>query len=466
MKKTVSILRKAGLVFLAMVALTFLLILLSRLTTPSSEQRAAVELMQRDELPNGPDAFGLLWTLDRDVPFDEIDAVVRADAAQIAAWPDVLEPGEAPSNDTAWRRDEYPDLSLSREDRALFCGTHGESTCLEQVRAAPEATAQAVERNARLLERIRGLRDAEVLRYAFPPNLMAPMPNFQDGILPMTAHALAFVQGNEDEAMAETCRDLATWRRLALNTELIIGAMVGVSYAGRGYGQLLAEMLSEWPADRPLPPACDAALAPVADEDLRLCDTARGEFRFQERLYEQSAVIMEGDSMMSGMQAKLFFDPESTVALAAEQIAPYCTAERPGRPDHDWADSRSEILLRWVCVGNPIGCILTGIAHGNVYGDYADRMLDFDARLRQLRTLAWMREQAVDGARADALIERLPPELQDVDQPIEVAPDGRGLRVRLIDTRRGDWAEIPLPPALFSGAAATEPPSVGEHRTR
>lgn len=103
-------------------------------------------------------------------------------------------------------------------------------------------------------------------------------------------------------------------------------------------------------------------------------------------------------------------------------------------------------------------------AHGGVYGDYADRMLDFDARLRQLRTLAWMREQASTGAQADALIERLPPELQDADQPNELAPDGRSLRVALIDTRRGDLAEIPLPPALWSAAGVGTSSAEGDRR--
>lgn len=453
MKRIMQILRKTGFVLLVLFALTLLLVAVSRLTTPGAEQREAVAVMQGDDLPEGPDAFGLLWTLDRDVPFDEIDAVVRADAERVADWPDIWEPGEAPWEETEYRRDAYPDLSPSPDDRGLFCRTDGETTCLAQVRAAPEATAQAVARNSRLLERIRRLRDTEVLRNAMPSHLTAPVPGFSDGILPMTAHALAFVRGDEDEAVAETCRDLAAWRRLALNSDTLIGTMVGIAYAGCGYGEFLAEMLAEWPVDRPLPVACEASLAPPSDEDLRLCNALRGEFRVQQGMYAQTGVIMKADSWPGRIIATLIYDPESNVALAAEQLVPYCTADRAGHPEHDWLDSRSEVFLRWDCVGNFMGCAMTSLASG-VYGDYADRMLDFDARLGQLRALAWMRDQAGTGARADILIDRLPPELRDADQPIELAPDGRGLRVALLDDRRGDWAEIPLPPALWSVAPA------------
>jgi len=61
-----------------------------------------------------------------------------------------------------------------------------------------------------------------------------------------------------------------------------------------------------------------------------------------------------------------------------------------------------------------------------------------------------MRERAESRAGADVLIERLPPELHDEDQTIEVTPDGRSLRVALLDDCHRQWAEIPLPPALWS----------------
>ncbi len=133
-------------------------------------------------------------------------------------------------------------------------------SCLAKVRAAPEDTAEALARQTQLLERARRLRDTEVLRNAMP-NGYAPLPYFS--LLPMTAHALAFVQGEEEYAVAETCRDLATWRRLAINTDMLVGTIRGITFAGRGHARLLADMLSEWPVDRPLPEACDAALAPA-----------------------------------------------------------------------------------------------------------------------------------------------------------------------------------------------------------
>ncbi|MEE4296328.1 MAG: hypothetical protein V2J20_06900, partial [Wenzhouxiangella sp.] len=174
MSKSAGILRRTALVLFALIALAILLMVLSRLTTPSAQTRTALELMRMDELPEGENAFGLLWTLNRDVPDDEIDAVVRADVTKVAGWEENWGPREPIVEEQEWRRDAYPDLSPAPEDRALFCGTDAATPCLEHVQAAAEDVALAVERNAPLLDRIRRLRDTQVIRNAMPPKLMAP----------------------------------------------------------------------------------------------------------------------------------------------------------------------------------------------------------------------------------------------------------------------------------------------------
>ncbi len=104
--------------------------MLSRLTTPTAAQREALALMEQDGLPDGPDAYGLLYTLERDVPANEIGTVVDADIATAADGPvvwdaDTLRAARDSGQHTwdlfEWRREAYPSLSPSDQDRALFC---------------------------------------------------------------------------------------------------------------------------------------------------------------------------------------------------------------------------------------------------------------------------------------------------------------------------------------------------------
>lgn len=443
------------LAFAVLLVTIVMLVGLSRLTTPTAAQRDVIALMERDELPDGPDAYGILYTLGRDVPYEEIEAVLAADAAIVAEWPeswevDTWDRGQKVTDYFEWRLDDYPSLWPSGEDSALFCQRFDEPSCLAQVRAAPDATAAALARNKRLLERARWLRDAHVLRNAMP-HIYAPWPGAPaPGALPlMTAHAMAFAQGDERNAISETCRDLVTWRRLATNTDMLTTAIDGIVIAGDGYARLLADMMNEWPVDRPLPDACEAALAPPDAEELLMCNVLRGEFQINRRLQadNQKLIRLHGD-WLDRMTAKLLYDEEATVAELAEAHAPYCRTERPGRLNHDRPEPGLGALLRWSCMGNLGGCAMA-LSSADAYGDYADRMRDFGARLRLLGALAWMREQAAEsGVTADTLVDRLPADLTDADQRIELAPDGRALRVALFFDARSEWAEVPLPAAL------------------
>lgn len=136
-----------------------------------------------------------------------------------------------------------------------------------------------------------------------------------------TARALTFVSGEEGLAIKETCLDLAMLRRLATHTDIIAVAISGARLAGEQTARLLADMLSEWPLDRPLPDACTAALAPPVDEELLLCHAVRGEFRM---IRKHIAIMNEladrqGD-WLDRVQGAMLWDDESTVALAAEQL--------------------------------------------------------------------------------------------------------------------------------------------------
>lgn len=446
--------------FLGVAGLALVFVLFAKLsqwTTPNASQRETIAFMERDDLPDGRDAFALAWSLSRAVPFDEIEAVAAADVERAANWMDQLAPDspewETPLKDVDydWQRDTYPALPSLSEDREVFCWTL-DMNCLTKVREAPEATAAALARHQRRLERALRFRDSEVLRYGFAGGFVNPLLGFHDALLPLTSHALNFVQGDQAIAVSETCLDLAAWRRLSTHTDWMIGAMTGTNYAGRGYAGLLADMLSEWPMDQPLPAPCGTALALPLDRELLLCHAIRGEFRMTKQRREDLFELNRRQApWYDRAVASVFWHDASTNALWAEMLAPYCRTDRPGAPDHDWPESGPGFLARWSCVGNLGGCSFVGIAHGGLdnFNGYADRMVDFGARLRLVGALAWMRERGnATGARADVLIERLPSGFTTASPPVELSPDGRSLRVAVHDTRWGDWEEAALPEAL------------------
>lgn len=68
-----------GLVLLTLLLLAALLWVLSRVVYPTAAQREAVASMSDLGQPEGRNAFGLLWTIDRAVPESEISQVIETD---------------------------------------------------------------------------------------------------------------------------------------------------------------------------------------------------------------------------------------------------------------------------------------------------------------------------------------------------------------------------------------------------
>lgn len=457
MRRFKRILKRLLLTSAGLLAVFVLLAKLSQWTSPSTAQRETIAFMEQDNLPEGRDALALLWSLERDVSLDEVEMVLAADIEHAATWMDRYSPesvgSETPADepDSGWRRDRYPDLTTFSYDE-WFC-SRSESDCLAKVREAPAETAAALARHEQLLQRTVHLRETDVLRYRFPGGVGDPILSLRGARMPLTAHALAFVQGDQAWAISETCLDLTTWRRLSTRTDSLIVAVNGTKLAGQGYARLLAGMLSEWPIDRPLPASCGTALAIPLNDELMLCNVMRGEFsRTKRGLAESLELSRRYTPWYDRLLMPLFFHDATTSAMFAEDMAPFCRAERPGRPDHIWQERGLAFLARWSCFGNLGGCMtvdLSSPSGNSAYSDYADRMVDFGARLRLVAALAWMREQAAaSGERADVLIDRLPPEFTNTNPPIELAPDGQSLRVSLHDTRYGDWEEASLPEPL------------------
>ena len=448
MATTLKWTKRIALALLALVAIASILWAISRALYPTAGQREALAVMQLPAPPEGKNAFGALWTLDRAVPPDKVEKVLRRDAARIANLPQFPDP-EDPATEFVSAAEQYPDLSPSPEDRDLFCN-HQRDDCLEKVAADIPAYRALVERNRELLDRIDGLADYDYVRQALPWHMSASIVVPGDAGLSSSRHALWFLDGRIDDALAASCRGIDTWRRLGASGDTLIWRLIANAHAARNHGKLLAEMLAELPVDYPLPSECEQALAPPTAGELSLCTAMRGEFEMMAATAGPMLEEINDQSWWQSLNFFLFYDPEATEAARAENFAPIC-AEREleritaDRPDVEPSEARS--IWRFACFGNFIGCVMS-INTAPAYASYRIRMQDFGARIKLLATLAWLRENADRSDRLDSLLNQRPEVLKSPTRQVVIGEDGASLHIRMFIDQYGDTWSVPLPAAL------------------
>jgi hypothetical protein len=426
---------------------------LSRAFYPTEAQREAIARMAQQPEYDGKNAFALLWTLERDVPEEELSAVMAEEIRRFTGQAAAADDDGNALADIVSAAEAYPDLSPGREDRNLFCDPIDED-CLSQVRGNLDTYADLVDRNEKLLDRIERLHEYDFLRSPFPHEMRPVLLPFRTTTFLQTRRAVQFASGQEEHAVAATCRDIATWRRLGSRSDNLVARSVAMAYATEQSGRALAQMLAEWPLERPLPVPCREALAAPALAELSLCNTLRGEFAAAARSTRELNESVDRGSLIDRMLNTVVFDAEATVGLLAETAAEFCG-------DNEWAPSRADrgripepaqpSLLRFACIGNPAGCITHSISRPD-YSAYWSRLQDYSARLRVLGSLAWMRRQADEGRSAPELLAARPEALRSPTHEIEFGPDGNTLRIPPHGSAGIDYWSIPLPPSLSTAA--------------
>ncbi|MDH5823368.1 hypothetical protein QFW77_10265 [Luteimonas sp. RD2P54] len=452
-------LRAAFAVLLGLVVAVVALWGWSRWRGATPAQRDALAVMQREEPQPGRNAFAALWLLGWDVPEEAQEALAREDARRFAAQVDALPPMDPkrPAAAAAFRslaEDRHERLPAERGDGRVACGLRGDD-CLAKVRSRPDVYRSLVERQARLLERAVAIPAYGHYRNAFPPAVDAPFPDLAGLDLPLTANALAYVEGEVDGALARSCAAATGWRRLMGRSDSLVVAMVA-STAANGHARLLADMLGELPPSHPLPAGCAALRADAQAPPAGLCEAMRGEWRLVERNVRQ--LFAPEDRRP---QFDPFFDPGATAALTAQNAAWFCTAEANAALRRDLPQGPPERGGRWwrpECIANASGCILADIG-GPAYLDYQHRMLDTEARWRLLRALQWMRERAAEdpATSARSLLAAMPGELAG-SRARALAPtaDGAGLRIALFQAGQDEW-KVKLPPPLAAAPRTGRP---------
>lgn len=448
---------------LAQLALVLLLLLAglwtaSRMLYPTEAQRVAMAEMERWPEYEGENAFPLLWTLGRDVPDDQLERVLAEDVPRVARhneqyWEGV-ESGSTPDAKTLpSAADAYPDLAPDSGDRQLFCGGHGVD-CLPLVRKDLEAYTALIDRHGRLLDRVEELHRHGYIRSPFPADLTTPWPSYGLTSLPRTRNAVRFANGETRAAVAATCRDLLTWRRLGPRSDGLIPRITAIQVGARDGGRLLAAMLAELPVDEPLPEPCGDALAPPSDAELSLCGALRGEYALNASMSRRQVAQQEDGGVLERWEGALLTDPAASLGMVAEAYLTLCPA-----PESDEGFTRrleqlkDELgnLWRLECVANAFECVLIGLG-APAHADYMKRVMDDGARVRALATLAWMRGQAGPEKSPTDLLESRPAELNVAEDGMGFGPEGKTLQIQLRWTRRGETWSIPLPPAFHEEA--------------
>lgn len=413
----------------------------SRLQPLSAEQREAVALLQPSPEPEGRNAFDALWLLGRGVPAARLHAVADADMERIRAEL-AGSRGAVPSGADTGAAAGARDLRPTDADRELFCELR--EACLRRVRADPAGYAALVERNRALLDRIAALSGTDYFRNRLPPDPRAPMPESWLARFGVTDAAQAFASGDIDGGLVRACEGVATWRRLGARADSLVVRFLGASLATDGYGALLARMLAELPREHRLPSACDAALAPVAEEDFSVCEAFRGEYAMIS-IASEVAIDPGTAGTARALLGRLVYDPERSRALVAGNFAQACTeagrsslaADRLPAPRE-----RARSTWRMECVANAAGCILADIS-SPAYVDYAARALDAGARLELLRGVAAVRG-AGDAQAREAALRRYWAGTRTRDRELRFVDGGTAVEMRELYTARGQWWRLPL----------------------
>ena len=432
--------------------------LVSRMTGPGAAEREALAMIDTPSTASGRNGFAALYSLSHQVPEAEQAPVLAEDLRRFI----LARPG-ADGSTPAWTSalQDWPRLGTTAPGDPDWCGLR-QAGCLERVRAAPQAYAGLLERDAALLDRAAALAEWDHFRSPFPARFDTPLPAYQPLTRLLTRDAWRFANGDVDGALAGACAGVSQGRKLIAGGDSLIGSMVGAALVNAN-ANLLATMLAELPHDHPLPAQCDAAFQlPFATAD-GACRAMLAEGRFTTgALRTGLTTAMATEAASRGLPVwgiRMFLDPERTAARMAPKFAWYCGEQAreliaQDRPLRDPTPPPSRWSL--ACTSNPVGCILADIA-APAYADYALRLQDADARLRTISALLWLRERG--GAIDAAALAQVPAWMQSPSRPLRLDADAGTLGTAVFERPRqddsghdGTWS-VPLPGSRLQPSA-------------
>ncbi len=438
----------AGVLLLVVVVL-----LISWLWPLSTAQKRALAALEAPRDLPGSNAYATLATLGMEGPLAQRQALMEEHARQFEAWyADQYVPGfiRGDAEDKAGTPPPLPGESgPSPAADTVLCGSGDAAGCLDAVRSRPQAVAAALVPHATLLARMDELALHGHYRSPLTQMGATPWPGMRQLMVPLSAHALAHVQGDSARAMAGLCRDAGSGRMLMTQGENLLMTMTGSAMLAAN-AKMFAAVLAELPLDAPLPAGCGKAFAPLSADEASVCNGMRGEFAMQRGF----AALMDRKIEDSQRHMRLFYSSRKTLARQAEFLGESCLPETrqaiaedrkltiPSVPASAWWQPQ--------CLTNAIGCILGDIARP-AYQGYGHRQQDTAAQLRLLQSVLWLRGQAVQGTPAPLAerLDNLPAGLRSAYRPITPSADGTTLETPAYG-KDGQMLRMPLPQALSS----------------
>ncbi len=449
----------AGLLLLA-----GLVLLISWLWPLSAAQKRALEALEAPREMPGSNAYVTLATLGmKEGTLAQRQAQVDAYAAEYAKWHadfrafNIENGGEWKAEDGPPPPPQWPPAgqATAAMDPVLCSGRA--AACLSQVRAQPQAIAAALLPQATLLARMDELAMHGHYRSPLPADAAAPFPPVKLLFVPLSAHALAHVQGDSQRALAGMCRDAGTGRMLMNHGNSLLMAMMGNQMLSAN-AALFAEVLAELPAEAAVPAECGVALAPLSPQEASNCAGMQGEFvmaRDGYTLLEQmnvSGMGLPGERWwVTPQTAKVLYSRDKTLARVAETMGQACLPEtwQAIAEDQPLQAMPLPSNRRLECAANAFGCLLTGIS-APAYGRYGAMSRDTAARLRMVQAMLWLRSHATAqaGIPLQERLPQLPAELHSAHRPLTVSADGVALETPAYLEGR-DTLRMPLPQALL-----------------
>ncbi|KAB8165677.1 hypothetical protein FKV24_017125 [Lysobacter maris] len=436
------LLKCLAVVAVAVVAVGAGLFLVSRAMGRNAERMALVERLATPKPVSGSNAFPALWTFGYRVPQDRVQAAAATDVERFQRRLDAGEDLEATGFDSGIAAD-FEDLLASVDGSDTAWCSPRKPGCLQRVGDDADGYAQRLRPLEQVLAQADALGGYGHYANGFPAHLHAPFPGRLNALLriPMTSHALDFVQGDSAAALAGVCHSAAGWRRLVPNSDSLVISMLAIN-AVRGYSDLFADMLAELPADTPLPAGCMAAFAPPVEGEIGVCEAIKGEFAMQRVLIRDPSAA---GTPMPWYYA-LAYDRSATEGRAAENLSLGCDARGQSliAADKPIGEAVPERSQEFECLSNFFGCTLTSIA-GPAYSDYLRRTQDHGMRLKLMAALVWLRENRDDRRPVATRLASRPVTMRSPARRIELGEDGRSLRIELYDAKDGSHWQVPLP---------------------
>lgn len=362
---------KAGIAITVMIAL-YVMMLGTQwlpLSTPAGKKAVVIMTMPLPPIAEKENAFMEAWLFPYDIPETDKAKVMAADIERFSKY-------DKGYDSTSSAEGKYPKFS---DTENLLCKPRTEN-CLDRARTNLDKYRTLLLGNEKLSEKALKFAGFNTSRSLFAQNFATPLPSYGVvGSWQLTLSAFWHVEGRKAEALDLTCRAARSWRGFAENSHGLIDQMVGLAFYANAT-RLLAEQLSENPADIALPPSCEKAYLPVELKKFPTCHSMQLVFQ---TLQSATASIKAGESGMTGEPesgrgrdklAGLWFNKRASEEKFAIPLAAQCSDDAEifqaiTQPDEGvWNGlSLSEMAF------NPVGGILTSISSSS-YSDYRERM--------------------------------------------------------------------------------------------